>query len=74
MTGTLSLDRREAVMLTGRLFSLRVEVNLVSNVLGECYISIPEDWMVHDDADHLIAAIKRHTRAILVRSFPDLAL
>lgn len=35
LTGELALDRREAVKLTGRLFRLRVEVNLVSNVLGE---------------------------------------
>lgn len=34
MTGTLKLDRKDAVKLTGRLFKLRVEVNLVSNVLG----------------------------------------
>lgn len=34
-TGELSLSRKEAVKLTGRLFKLRVEVNLVSNVLGE---------------------------------------
>lgn len=34
MTGTLGLDRKDAVKLTGRLFKLRVDVNLVSNVLG----------------------------------------
>lgn len=35
LTGGLTLDRRDAVKLTGKLFKLRVEVNLVSNVLGE---------------------------------------
>ncbi|EIM19865.1 DUF155-domain-containing protein [Wallemia mellicola CBS 633.66] len=32
-TGTLALDRRQAIQLTGKLFKLRVDVNLVSNVL-----------------------------------------
>lgn len=32
-TGTLALDRRQAIRLTGKLFKLRVDVNLVSNVL-----------------------------------------
>lgn len=41
LTGELELDRREAVKLTGRLFRLRVEVNLVSNVLGEPRSSSP---------------------------------
>ena len=35
VTGTLALDRRQALKLTGKLFKLRVDVNLVSNVLGE---------------------------------------
>ncbi|TIA90704.1 hypothetical protein E3P99_01447 [Wallemia hederae] len=32
-TGTLALDRRQALQLTGKLFKLRVDVNVVSNVL-----------------------------------------
>lgn len=39
MTGTLGLDRKDAVKLTGRLFKLRVDVNLVSNVLGASNLS-----------------------------------
>ncbi|CDZ96295.1 Uncharacterized conserved protein [Phaffia rhodozyma] len=33
LTGGLTIDRRDAVKLTGKLFKLKVEVNLVSNVL-----------------------------------------
>ena len=33
LNGTLSLSRKEALKLTGRLFKLRRDVNLVSNVL-----------------------------------------
>jgi uncharacterized Rmd1/YagE family protein len=34
-TGELSLARKEALKMTGRLFTLRMDVNLSSGILGE---------------------------------------
>jgi uncharacterized Rmd1/YagE family protein len=33
-TGHLGLDRREALKMTGRLFKLRMDVNLIGGILG----------------------------------------
>jgi uncharacterized Rmd1/YagE family protein len=35
MTGELLLTRREALKITGRLFRLRMDVNLSTAILGE---------------------------------------
>jgi uncharacterized Rmd1/YagE family protein len=35
-TGHLQLNRREALKMTGRLFKLRMDVNLIGGILGEC--------------------------------------
>jgi uncharacterized Rmd1/YagE family protein len=34
-TGELQLSRRDALKMTGRLFRLRMDVNLSSGILGE---------------------------------------
>jgi uncharacterized Rmd1/YagE family protein len=34
-TGELSLARKEALKMTGRLFTLRMDVNLSSGILGK---------------------------------------
>ena len=34
-TGELSLARKEALKMTGRLFTLRMDVNLSSGILGQ---------------------------------------
>jgi uncharacterized Rmd1/YagE family protein len=34
-TGHLELDRRDALNMTGRLFKLRMDVNLIGGILGE---------------------------------------
>lgn len=35
-TGHLQLNRRQALKMTGRLFKLRMDVNLIGGVLGKC--------------------------------------
>lgn len=57
-TGELQLSRRDALKMTGRLFRLRMDVNLSSGILGE------RDWEERRKrADHRL----RYTRALLVR-------
>lgn len=34
-TGHLQMTRREALKMTGRLFKLRMDVNLIGGILGE---------------------------------------
>lgn len=34
-TGHLQLSRRDALKMTGRLFRLRMDVNLIGGILGE---------------------------------------
>lgn len=34
-TGHLQLNRRQALKMTGRLFKLRMDVNLIGGILGE---------------------------------------
>jgi uncharacterized Rmd1/YagE family protein len=36
ITGHLELSRRDALKMTGRLFKLRMDVNLIGGILGEC--------------------------------------
>lgn len=35
ITGHLQLSRRDALKMTGRLFKLRMDVNLIGGILGE---------------------------------------
>ena len=41
-TGHLQLNRRAALKMTGRLFKLRMDVNLIGGILGELPIESPE--------------------------------
>lgn len=35
MTGHLQMTRREALKMTGRMFTLRMDVNLIGGILGQ---------------------------------------
>jgi uncharacterized Rmd1/YagE family protein len=37
MTGHLQMTRREALKMTGRMFTLRMDVNLIGGILGMCH-------------------------------------
>jgi uncharacterized Rmd1/YagE family protein len=37
MTGHLQLSRKGALKMTGRLFKLRMDVNLIGGILGGCF-------------------------------------
>ena len=54
-TGVLNLKRREALRLTGRLFKLRVDVNLTSNVLDT-----PELFWSEASLEALYVAIREY--------------
>lgn len=58
MTGHLQMTRREALKMTGRLFTLRMDVNLIGGILGEySYWNRTKELM------------GRYTRVVLVGSF-----
>ena len=54
-TGHFSLRRRDALRLTGRLFQLRRDVNLVSNVLD-----VPELFWVEASLGDLYGAVREY--------------
>lgn len=58
MTGHLQMTRREALKMTGRLFTLRMDVNLIGGILGEYSF-----WNRTKELMH------RYTRAVLVGGF-----
>lgn len=51
MTGELKLSRKGALKITGRIFRLRMEVNLSSGILGELRNNGKEmgSWVGTDD-------------------------
>ncbi|KAF5381350.1 hypothetical protein D9615_008346 [Tricholomella constricta] len=55
VTGKLQLRRRDALKLTGRLFKLRRDVNLVSNVLD-----VPELFWSEASLDELYEAVREY--------------
>jgi hypothetical protein len=40
MTGHLQMTRREALKMTGRLFTLRMDVNLIGGILGQALAAL----------------------------------
>jgi uncharacterized Rmd1/YagE family protein len=40
VTGHLQLDRKQALKLTGAMYKLRMDVNLIGGILGECRLGL----------------------------------
>lgn len=61
-TGRLVKNRTEITKINGHLFQLRMNVNLVSNVLGELL------YLYKKESIHLMMDMFRHTGNFLVRT------
>jgi uncharacterized Rmd1/YagE family protein len=45
ITGHLKMTRREALKMTGRLFTLRMDVNLIGGILGKSAHHLDGSWL-----------------------------
>ena len=62
-TGHLQLNRRQALKMTGRLFKLRMDVNLIGGILGESRtVSLQSS---HGSVE-VLTKNDRYTRIVLV--------